>query len=103
MVEVRLRKPAARAIRVSFFMLFPFRSLISFLSQPRIQTIPQGVADSVSHAKAYKVTPVTNQLRQSIDIPLVEKLIGGQLSPKEYADTSGNQMQDAANAAGVAH
>lgn len=65
--------------------------------------IPQGVADSVTHAKAYKVTPVTNQLRQSIDIPLVEKLIGKQLTPQEYAETSGTQMQDAANAAGVAH
>jgi hypothetical protein len=77
------------------------KSLLSWSVQQNL--IPQGVADSVSHAKAYKVTPVTNQLRQSIDIPLVEKLIGGQLSPKEYADTSGNQMQDAANAAGVAH
>lgn len=63
--------------------------------------IPQGVADSVSHAKAYLVTPVTNQLRQSINIPLVEKLIGKQLTPKEYAQTSGMQMQDAANAAGL--
>lgn len=65
--------------------------------------IPQGVADSVSHAKAYRVTPVTNQIRQSIDIPLVEKLIGGQLTPEEYTKTSGDQMQDAANAAGVAN
>ncbi len=63
--------------------------------------IPQGVADSVSHAKAYKVTPVTNQIRQSIDIPLVEKLIGNQLTPAEYAKTSGEQMQDAANSAGI--
>ncbi len=65
--------------------------------------IPQGVADSVAHSKAYLVTPVTNQLRQSINIPLVEKLIGNQLTPDQYAKTSGLQMQDAANAAGVVH
>lgn len=63
--------------------------------------VPQGVADSVSHAKAYSVTPVTNQLRQSIDIPLVEKLIGKQITPEEYAQTSGTQMQEAAKAAGL--
>lgn len=63
--------------------------------------VPQGVADSVAHAQAYKVTPVTAQLRQSIGIPAYEKLIGGQLTPEEYAETTGNQMQDAANAAGI--
>ncbi|WP_167133106.1 ABC transporter substrate-binding protein [Paramicrobacterium chengjingii] len=63
--------------------------------------IPQGVADSVKHAKAYKVTALTNQIRQSIDISLVEKLIGGQLSPEEYAEESGKQMQDAAEEAGL--
>lgn len=63
--------------------------------------VPQGVADSVANAQAYKVTPVTAQLRQSIGIPAYEKLIGNQLAPKEYAETLGNQMQDAANAAGI--
>ncbi|MCU1441552.1 MAG: hypothetical protein JWP85_2549 [Rhodoglobus sp.] len=63
--------------------------------------VPQGVADSVAHAQAYKVTPVTAQLRQSIGIPAYEKLIGKQLTPKEYAEALGNQMQDAANAAGI--
>lgn len=77
------------------------KSLLSWSVQQGL--VPQGVADSVSHAKAYQVTPVTNQLRQSIDIPLVEKLIGKQLSPEEYAKTSGSQMQDAADAAGLAH
>ena len=63
--------------------------------------VPQGVADSVAHAQAYKVTPITAQLRQSIGIPAYEKLIGNQLSPEEYATTLGNQMQDAADAAGL--
>jgi len=44
---------------------------------------------------------VTAQLRQSIGIPAYEKLIGNQLTPEDYAETLGNQMQDAANAAGI--
>ncbi len=63
--------------------------------------LPQGVADTVTHAKYYKVTTVTNQLRQGIDIPLVEKLIGGQLTPEEYVSQSGSQMQKAAEDAGI--
>ena len=63
--------------------------------------VPAGVADSVANAFGYKVTPVTAQLRQSIGIPAYEKLIGKQLTPEEYATTLGNQMQDAANAAGI--
>lgn len=75
------------------------KSLLSWAVDQGV--IPQGVADSVSHAKAYKVTPVTNQIRQAIDIPLVEKLIGKQLSPEEYTKTSGAKMQDAAESAGL--
>lgn len=63
--------------------------------------VPQGVADSVANAEAYKVTPVTAQLRQSIGIAAYEKLIGKQLSPQDYATTLGQQMQDAADAAGI--
>ena len=63
--------------------------------------VPQGVADSVANAESYKVTPVTAQLRQSIGIPAYEKLIGNQLSPNEYATTLGEQMQVAADTAGL--
>lgn len=62
--------------------------------------LPQGVADAVTHASYYKITNVTNQLRESVDIPLVEKLIGGQLSPTQYAKQAGDQMQQAVSDAG---
>jgi len=63
--------------------------------------VPIGVADAVKNAKYYRLTTVTNQLRQVIDIPLVEKLIGGQLSPTQYTAQAGYAMQQAAEASGL--
>jgi multiple sugar transport system substrate-binding protein len=63
--------------------------------------VPTGVADAVKHAKYYRLSTVTNQLRQVIDIPLVEKLIGGQLSPNQYTTQAGYAMQQAAEASGL--
>lgn len=75
------------------------KKLLAWAVQQNV--LPQGVADTVTHASYYQITKVTNQLRESIDIPLVEKLIGGQLSPTEYAKQAGDQMQQAAEQAGV--
>jgi len=61
---------------------------------------PQGVADSVTHAQYYRITTITNQLRQTIGIPAAEKLIGGQ-SPEDFVTESGQEMQQAAEDAGV--
>lgn len=63
--------------------------------------VPAGVAKAVETAKFYHLSTVTNQLRQAIDIPFVEKLIGGQLSPQQYVAQSGYAMQAAAEAAGL--
>lgn len=64
--------------------------------------LPRGVADTVTNAKYYKVTTITNQIRQGINIPLAEKLMGGEFTPEQYVTESGNQMQKLAEESGVA-
>ena len=63
--------------------------------------IPQGVADAVTHAQYYKITPVTNSIRNDIGIPEAEKLFGG-ADPTSLVTDFGNQVQQAAVDAGLA-
>lgn len=75
------------------------KHLLAWAVQQNI--LPKGVADTVTHASYYKITKATNQLRETIDIPLVEQLTDGQLTPDQYAKQAGQQMQKAAQQAGV--
>jgi multiple sugar transport system substrate-binding protein len=63
--------------------------------------VPQGVADAVSHSKPYLVTTATGRIRQKVDIPLVEKLFQGELTPAEYAEESGAAIQQEAEDSGL--
>jgi multiple sugar transport system substrate-binding protein len=63
--------------------------------------VPQGVADAVSHNKPYKVTTATGRMRQKIDIPLVDRLYQGNLTPEEYAKQSGEAIQKEAVDSGL--
>ncbi|ASW55480.1 ABC transporter substrate-binding protein [Plantactinospora sp. KBS50] len=64
-------------------------------------TVPQGVADAVEHSKPYKVTTATGRVRQKVNLPLVDKLFQGNLTPEEYAKQSGEAMQEEIKASGL--
>ncbi|WP_341718465.1 extracellular solute-binding protein [Micromonospora sp. FIMYZ51] len=63
--------------------------------------VPQGVADAVSNNKPYKVTTATGRMRQKINIPLVDRLYQGNLTPEEYAKQSGEAIQKEAVDSGL--
>jgi multiple sugar transport system substrate-binding protein len=63
--------------------------------------VPQGVADAVSHNKPYRITTATGRIRQKVDIPLVDKLFQGNLTPEEYAKQSGEAIQKEAKDSGL--
>ncbi|MFH5822417.1 ABC transporter substrate-binding protein [Georgenia sp. AZ-5] len=63
--------------------------------------IPEGVAQTVENSQPYRITTATGRIRQAVNIPLVEQLFQGQLSPEEYARTSGQAIQEEAEASGV--
>jgi multiple sugar transport system substrate-binding protein len=63
--------------------------------------VPRGVADAVSHSKPYLVTTATGRMRQKINIPLVDKLFQGALTPEEYAKQSGEAIQKEAKDSGL--
>lgn len=77
------------------------KNLLAWAVQQNV--IPQGVADAVSHAQAYSITAATGTMREKIDIPLVGKLLLNQLTPSQYAQQVGQQMQQAAVESGTVH
>jgi multiple sugar transport system substrate-binding protein len=55
--------------------------------------VPQGVADAVSHSKPYLATTATGRIRQKVNLPLVDRLFQGALTPQQYAQQSGEAIQ----------
>jgi multiple sugar transport system substrate-binding protein len=75
------------------------KNLLAWAVQENV--VPEGVANAVENSKPYSVTTATGRIRQQVDIPLVEKLIGGDLSPEEYAQRSGEEIQAEAEESGL--
>jgi multiple sugar transport system substrate-binding protein len=63
--------------------------------------IPEGVAATVQNAKPYLITTATGRIRQGINLPLVERVFQGQLTPDEYAVESGDAIQGEAEESGL--
>ncbi|MFV0425679.1 MAG: ABC transporter substrate-binding protein [Beutenbergiaceae bacterium] len=55
--------------------------------------LPVGVADSVTNASQYSQSIANGQITLSVHRPLVEDLVAGRLTPAEYAETSGADIQ----------
>lgn len=64
--------------------------------------LPAGTAEAVRHAQAYTITKVTEQLRSTVNLPLVEQLLADKLSGAQYAKESGDQIQQFLQQAGIA-
>ncbi|GAA1869083.1 ABC transporter substrate-binding protein [Asanoa iriomotensis] len=63
--------------------------------------VPQGVADAVSTNQPYKVTTATGRMRQKVNLPLVDRLYQGNLTPEQYAKDSGEAIQKEAVDSGL--
>jgi multiple sugar transport system substrate-binding protein len=63
--------------------------------------LPEGVADAVANSPGYQTTIATGRIRQAVNLPLVERLLQGELSPSEYAEESGQAIQEEAAAFGL--
>ena len=63
--------------------------------------LPVGVADTVANSLGYKITIATGRIRQAVNLPLVERVMQGQLSGAEYAQTSGEAIQEEAGKFGL--
>ena len=63
--------------------------------------VPQGVADAVAGNLPYKVTTATGRMRQKVNIPLVDRLYQGNLTPEAYAKESGDAIQKEAVDSGL--
>lgn len=63
--------------------------------------LPSGVADAVEHSPGYTITIATGRIRQAVNLPLVEKVMQGELSGAEYAATSGERIQKEAREFGL--
>lgn len=64
--------------------------------------LPKGVADAVTSAKVYTITPSTGQIRKSLVLPEVEKLLQNALTPEEFAEVTGEIVQEELERAGLA-
>jgi ABC-type glycerol-3-phosphate transport system substrate-binding protein len=64
--------------------------------------IPVGVGDAVTNGESFAITKATGQLREQINIPLIEQLMQNAITPSQYAEQVGQKMQDLLVQAGVA-
>lgn len=63
--------------------------------------IPEGVAQTVQNSQPYLITSATSRIRQNVNLPLVEQLFQGELSPEEYAQQSAEGIQAEAEESGL--